>query len=261
MDIDPEAALNVLARTIIEENFHESWPTIEALKLVANKLLDQANPLILDSLWQTIPFEIEYENDGLIAVKERLECILKLNTLYPQFIENRLHLLAAQVSNDVYKYNEDAIRELVSRNFGYPIKCKIKPTKISSSTSYSRRDSLSKVNSDYISPEIVPHPPEDATLGDIIKCIRLIEKSKNKNYQKLNVYLSYKLQELSIEGNKNDAERILFFYGREVSSWSEDHPLASLAQSLEYAGLSDLAAIAYTLAYMKSRGNGGRIQT
>lgn len=259
LDIDPEAALNVLARTIIEENFHESWPTIEALKLVANKLLDQANPLILDSLWQTIPFEIEYENDGLIAVKERLECILKLNTLYPQFIENRLHLLAAQVSNDVYKYNEDAIRELelVSSNFGYPIKCKIKPTKISSSTSYSRRDSLSKVNSDYISPEIVPHPPEDATLGDIIKCIRLIEKSKNKNYQKLNVYLSYKLQELSIEGNKNDAERILFFYGREVSSWSEDHPLASLAQSLEYAGLSDLAAIAYTLAYMKSRGNGG----
>lgn len=111
LDIDPEAALNVLARTIIEENFHESWPTIEALKLVANKLLDQANPLILDSLWQTIPFEIEYENDGLIAVKERLECILKLNTLYPQFIENRLHLLAAQVSNDVYKYNEDAIRE------------------------------------------------------------------------------------------------------------------------------------------------------
>lgn len=259
LDIDPGAALNVLARTIVEENFHESWPTIEALKLVANKLLDQANPLILDSLWQTIPFEIEYENDGLTAVKERLECILKLNTLYPQFIENRLHLLAAQVSNDVYKYNEDAVRELelVSSNFGYPIKCKIKPTKISSSANYSRRDSLYKVNSDYISPEIVPHPPEDATLGDIIKCIRLIEKSKNKNYQKLNVYLSYKLQELSIEGNKNDAERVLFFYGREVFSWSEDHPLASLAQSLEYAGLLDLAAIAYTLAYMKSRGNGG----
>jgi hypothetical protein len=65
------------------------------------------------------------------------------------------------------------------------------------------------------------------------------------------------LQELSIEGNENDAERILVFYGREVFSWSEDHPLASLAQSLENASLSDLAAIAYTLAYMKSRGNGG----
>jgi hypothetical protein len=58
LDIDPEAALNVLARTIVEENFHESWPTIEALKLVANKLLDQANPLILDSLWQTIPLKL-----------------------------------------------------------------------------------------------------------------------------------------------------------------------------------------------------------
>ncbi|OCZ70595.1 ATP-binding protein [Acinetobacter pittii] len=259
LDIYPEAALDVLARTIVEENFHESWPTIEALKLVANKLLDQANPLIIDSLWQTIPFEIEYENDDLTAVKERLECTLKLNTLYPQFVENRLHLLAAQVSNDVYKYNEAAIKELevVSNNLGYPIKCQIKPKKTSSSTNYSRRDSLSKVNPDYIYPEIVPHPPEDATLGDIIKCIRLIEKTKNKNYQKLNVYLSYKLQELSIEGNGNDAERILFFYGREVFSWSEDHPLASLAQCLENAGLSDLAAIAYTLSYMKSRGNGG----
>jgi hypothetical protein len=48
----------VLARTIVEENFHESWPTIEALKLVTNKLLDQANPLIIDSLWQTIPLKL-----------------------------------------------------------------------------------------------------------------------------------------------------------------------------------------------------------
>ncbi|MHA3104534.1 ATP-binding protein [Acinetobacter sp. ANC 3791] len=260
LNIAPESALNVLGRTIIQDNYHENWSTMDAYRSVANKLLDQVNPLIIDSLWQTLPFEIEYENEGLTLVKERLDCILKLNDLYPQLVESRLHLLAAQVSNDAQRHNEDAINELelVSENLGFPIKCEThKQEKSVKSTNRNSWNSSSILKSNYIATEIVPHPPEDSGLGDIIKCIRLIEKTKDKQYQNLNIYLSYKLQELSLEGKEDEAEKIIFFYGHEVFSWSDEHPLVGLAIRLKNAECSDLASICYTLAYMKSRGNGG----
>lgn len=260
LSIAPQYALNVLARTIIEDNYHENWSTMDALRAVATNLLDQVNPLIIDSLWQTLPFEIEYENEGLTLVKERLDCISKLYSCYPQLIENRLHLLAAQVSNDAQRYNEDAIKELevVSANLGFPIKCQThKQQKSIKSTNQNSWNSSSILKSNYIFAEIAPHPPEDASLGDIIKCIRLIEKTKDKQYQNLNFYLSYKLQELISDGKEEEAQKILFFYGREIFSWTDEHPLISLAISLENAKCNGLASIAYILAYMQSRGNGG----
>lgn len=260
LNIAPEHALNVLARTIIQDNYHENWSTMAAYRSVATKLLNQANPLIVDSLWQTLPFEIEYENEGITLIKERLDCILKLKDIYPQLIENRINLLAAQVSNDAQRYNEDAIKELekFSVNLGFPVKCQThKQKKSIKPTNQNSWHSSSIPEPNYITVEIVPHPPEDYTLGDVIKCIRLIEKTKDKNYKNLNIYLSYKLQELVLEGKEDEAKKILFFYGHEVFSWADEHPLVGLAISLKNAECSDLAAICYTLAYMKSRGNGG----
>jgi len=258
LSIAPESALDVLARTIIQDNYHENWSLMDAYRSVANKLSDQVNPLIIDSLWQTLPFKIEYENEGATLVKERLDSILKLNDFYPQLVESRLNLLAAQVSNDVQNHNEDAIKELelVSESLGFPIKCQTKkheqPVKLANQSS---QHSSSKSNSTSV--EIVPHPPQDCTLGDIIKCIRVIEKTKDKNFQRLNLYLSYKLHELSLEGKEDEAKKIVIFYGHEVFSWSDKHPLVDLAVCLENAECRDLASICYTLAFMKSRGNGG----
>ena len=70
LSVDPSSAINVLARTILEEDCVESWPTIKALQAVAKYSCGRANPILVDALWETLPFEVEYENDGKKVAKE-----------------------------------------------------------------------------------------------------------------------------------------------------------------------------------------------
>lgn len=82
LHVHPIAAIELLSRTIIlEDHCIENWITLRALESVLNTVLESANPMIVDALWQTLLIEIEYEDEANKEIKNRLSPIKKLLTL------------------------------------------------------------------------------------------------------------------------------------------------------------------------------------
>jgi len=122
LQVAPSTAIELLARTFINDDGIENWPTVDALEDVANYLADKADPLLLDSLWETIRFKIEYDNSGPRHVEERLAPLNSLFSVHPDLASQRLVRLSAEVANDEIRRNETALEciENFATNHGQP---------------------------------------------------------------------------------------------------------------------------------------------
>ncbi|WP_413662104.1 hypothetical protein ACG1BZ_12565 [Microbulbifer sp. CNSA002] len=263
LDVDPPSALNLLSRTILEEDCVESWPTVKALKSVANYLTDKANPILVDALWATLPFEVEYENQGKEVAKERLAPLPSIYEKNPKLASARVRHLTAEAADDAKNYNYESIEEIKKFAIGYGgvIDSEVDPPKDSRFLNDTDDSSLSP--SKFVHEVNVPCFPKDASFIDIMVGLRdHSERSKSKDdedYQDVSLYLSYKLEEMQSNGDEVSARRILHFFAREMAAplSSKLHPLGKLAEYLESSGCNSLAVIAYALAYTHSRGGGG----
>ncbi|GAB1043068.1 MAG: hypothetical protein SPiBPW_14350 [Shewanella algae] len=262
LEVNPVNALVILARTIAEEDGIESWPTINALKSVATHLQGKVHPVLINALWETIPFKVEYDNEGEEVAKERLEPIESLNSVMPQLVSERLVKLSAEASNDATSYKESAVKVIESTAAKYNL---LIDFNIKSSAGRYQQGSNSNPKKLVSGCELIfdyPLFPQNPTSIDLIKGLRKVAETvtyKEKlALQKLSIYLSYKLDEMFHSEDHAGAKRILYFYAREVSILSTDaHPIVYLAECLENVELYSLATIAYALAYTQSRGGGG----
>jgi hypothetical protein len=74
--------------------------------------------------------------------------------------------------------------------------------------------------------------------------------------QFLNAF-GYRLIEMTERGEEDEAVRLLTSLARETFFWESATLLADIANGLERHGKNNIAAVAYTLAYARSRGGGG----
>ena len=235
---------------------------MNALKSVAKYSCNKGTPILVDALWETLPFEVEYEGEGKKVAKERLKPIELIFEFNSQLAIERIVRLSAEAVNDAKNHNEDAVTDIedIASNFDMYINCNLdtasekKPGKEPSKR-------IGKPNTPLFV-TFTPPFPENPSFVDIIKGIRIVADritSENQDeLQKISIYLSYKLDEMSSDNDQVSARRILYFYAREISIFTTDiHPLGELAEYLENAGSHSLATIAYALAYTQSRGGGG----
>src|SRR5690606_33592290 len=107
LEVDPVNAAVILARTIAEDDGIESWPTVNAIRSIAIHLKNKVHPVLLNALWGTLPFKIEYENEGEAVAKERLEPVESLYSIAPELVTEKLVKLLAEASNDATNYKEN----------------------------------------------------------------------------------------------------------------------------------------------------------
>lgn len=262
LSVDSASAIEVLYRTLTEDDGIENWSTINALKAVARYSLAEADPRLVNALWETILFEIEYENEAKNAAQDRLKPLMEIHQIDSSLATERLIHLSAEASNDASKNNYDAVKtiEEYALENNYEIRCNISnPTK---SGSFSNNPAADESTDLPVQLYDLPFPA-NASYIDILAGLRaafdLPNEQRKKWWRSIAVYLSYKIDELLDAEDEAGARRILHFYALEISTplSSDLHPIGDLAQCLENAGHNSLAAIAYSLLYAHSRGGGG----
>ena len=257
-NVSPENAIEVLVRTIQEESYIESWPTLRALGYIAEKLNGQANSILLNALCETLPFETKYETHATEIVPNRIKEIDSLYQTNPSLAKKRLLNLASKVANDNTRNNHTAIKiiEEYSKKIGFAINGYVEEDKSTTNTPENYNLSINSDQARYYNvPDYLPFP-EQASLTDLFKGIRSIGND-NDYLTWLSVYLSYKLEAIAVSGNEIEANRIIFFYARQIGLFSRSDALKTLAECLETINLLNLATSAYTLAYAYSNGEGG----
>ncbi|MDO9067909.1 MAG: ATP-binding protein [Deltaproteobacteria bacterium] len=263
LKIDPQIAIELLGRTILQNEGIENWVTNEALEYVVNQLMGKADPILLDALWETIHFEIEYDNVSQKITEARLAPIKTLFKTHPDLAAQRLVRLAAEVADDDTQKNAEAVSciKKFAAELDQPIVCDV------SSDSAKRAFSKYSKELKYIPTTVFTYRsavfPENAMYVDLLVGLRKLSGAIDTNdrhaFSSIVQYFGYKLEEMSSQGRESDAIRLLRFWAheRELSPYSDIHPLADLALYLDNAQCATLAVTAYTLAYVSTRGGHG----
>ena len=263
LQVDSPTAIELLARTIIEDEGIESWSTIDALEDVTNYLVEKADPLLVDALWETIGFKIRYDNDGPRITEERLAALRELYTRHPELASQRLVRLAAEVANDTTRRNAEAADRIESfaAEFGEPVTCEVTTERSEAESNKALNEGRHKASPSFNRRELTF--PVNGSFVDLLAGLRRAADARSMVERGLPsdviLHLGYRLVEMAEKGEETDVRRLLNFCAHELDfSFSEGtHPLADLARYLENAGHASLAAISYALAYASSRGGGG----
>lgn len=263
LKVNQSVATELLARTILEDEGIENWIVIDAIEDVLEILAGKTDPIIVDALWRTIKFKIEYDNVGERLVKKRTLPIGLLFETAPSLASHRLNNLAAQVANDENSKNKEAILYLkkFSKDHKQAIVCE--PETNENSHEY-RNKNINK-SPKFLSSfkqAVYSFPPNSSYVDMLVGLRRLsdlIDTNDSEAYSSLVMYLGYKLPEMHSEGNERDAIRVIRFWAhnRDLQPYSDVHPLSKLGIYLENANCITLAVFSYALAYVSTRGGGG----
>ena len=259
LEVDAANAIDVLTRTIVEDDGIENWASIEAIEDVAEHILDIGDPFLIDSLWETLQFDIEYQDAGESVTNKRLGPLSKMFSVTPSVAHERLVRLAAQASGDAKRNKDGAYRRIndFASLHSSPIRLEIETdskNKSRSSFDYSRTDKLGILPSIRFL-TIAPQP----SIADIMVGLRKVDYGHADLVDAIALNLGYLLDEMAENGDQVKAIRLLHFFARDiyVSYSSKAHPLSKIALYLENSGNTRLASIAYALAFSASRGGGG----
>lgn len=260
--VAPATAIELLARSILDSGGQDNWITLEGVKDTLRHLLERSDPLLLDSVWDTIPFKIEYDNAGPHEAKDRLDPLRLLFTSYPEIAKERIYRLVAEVTNNERRRNKEAgeMVTAVAVENGLSIRCTISEAN-ENRLGRTHRDT-SSLSTLLATRHSVPIFKEDDTYLGLLSGIRKVSSAEGDKEQIVNSamhYLSYRLPEMVAQGDEAEARRIVRFLARQLDMpYSlRRHPLLDLAACLENASCTTLAAIAYVLGYTSSRGGGG----
>ncbi|GAB3437258.1 ATP-binding protein [Massilia solisilvae] len=260
LDVNRVRSIELLCRDFIRDPGSPSWMAERALKEVLRHEIDTADPLLLDALWATQLFEIEYQNEGGRIAEERLAPLHRLTTAFPEYVRERFVRLCAEASDDTRHYRDGAIAAL--RSFA---------SKYNLAWQYSEeQDTLNETDGTPVglekSPSLQlgqrPAFPQSPRFVDILASLRRLSQERVPREQVdglVTLPLSYVLTEMVERGEETQAHRLLHFLVHETPFWSFEstHPIEALAQCLDEAGHTRLAAVAHTLTFTSSRGGRG----
>jgi hypothetical protein len=256
--MDQVGAIKLVARSANQFGGRIDWRLESAFTSAVDAARQTGNPLVLNCLQNTIPFQDEAdEAERHLDVLERL--------LAADRVRGRaaLYLLEAQVQGDAKEFNAAAHDKV--RQFGISHGIPVSPPDPVIGGEERRdaqggaefggedRSEFGKIL------DGMPVFPINASPLAILSALRARPSyvDDRADHSRLVNALGFRTAELLQTGNEQDALRLLVDFGRRQAFFSLAKPLASLAEGLERHGYARPAALAFTLAYTHSHGRGG----
>jgi hypothetical protein len=256
--IDPVGALELIARSASQIGGRIDWRLESAFASAVDAAQQTGNPLILNSLQNTIPFQEQADE-----AERRLDVLGRLLAADRVRGHAALRLLEAQVQGDAKELDATAYDKV--RQFGISHSIPVSPADpvlggegredAQGSTEFGGKDrsEFGKIL------DGMPVFPINASPLAILSALRARpgHVDDRADHSRLVNALGFRIAELLQTGNEPDALRLLADFGRRQTFSSLAKPLASLAEGLERHGYAQPAALTFTLAYAHSRGRGG----
>lgn len=256
LESDRTAAMYLLARSLTRFGGRISFRLEKALKEVLKKP-GGGNPIALNFLEASL-LEGASEDD----VARRFEILSRINANYPALIPSMARLVLAEVEGDTHDFRRKAFDSALAkiRSLGFdPGRCAYPFLETAKSASSSGAFSPQSTKS-FAERQRFPVFPADCTPSTLMSIIRELRgfSDDSETLAQLTNALGFRLVQLAQQGQVGDAERLLRFFGREYYKYSESASILSdLGEGFERYGLRDLSALAFTLAFARSRGSGG----
>ena len=265
LKVDPATAISLLAQTVAAEDKTGGWLTAEAIRDLAKTVADLADPLLLDAVLRTVPFDTSSEDHASKDAEARLAPIVRLATVDRDLAQQVFRRVLAEIRDDAGPHRNSVAKraDRVAAQLGFQLAAEPQEDTQQGNAGTERPIVPTEVTEHSIlqQPDFPPNP----ALADLLKGLRAAGQQcgweNPGEWDAIVTSLAYLLGKLIDGGHDDDAERILRFFAREVhvalTSAGKIHPLARVAQALEMAGHLQAAAIAYTLAYTVARGGMG----
>jgi len=109
---DTPTGLLLLAHSMGVRDATTDWPLEEALHDALEETSDSGDAILLDALYSSMPFEVEYEGISEKFADERLAVVSRLLERKVEWCHEALQRLAAQVSGDGQRYTAGAIKRV-----------------------------------------------------------------------------------------------------------------------------------------------------
>jgi hypothetical protein len=262
LKVNPVRAIELLCREYGRELGQTSWMAEGAHEDALEELQNSADPMILDTLWETLLLEIDYENAGVEVANNRLHPLERLAATNPEYVKERFVRLCSQVFDDARHYRDDAVARLrvFAQRHGLPM-----PWTAPVRDKREERIGLGQARDEAVSPLRPVQPPTfppSPRFVDVLTTLRRLSQQQlpeESLAELVALPLSYLISEMVGRGDELEAQRLIHFLVRETPSWSfgREHPVALLGQLLDNAGHARLAAMALTFTFTASRGGGG----
>ena len=266
IEVAPAAGIALAARTIVEDEGNCSWQSVAAIQTAVELVMETANPLLTDAILATLEFEVDADNVARERVEERLAPAERIAQNNPSIAVRAFRRAAASIANDGARHSDEAVRHMkdIATKLGVVV-----PTGTADRTPRPSATQIKRANAWPTQgiqlpwmhePAFIPSPSVVDLMAGLRRNDRKSIQSDSLVWESVNNPLSYHISVLVETGREEDAERLLRFYAREITSLSIEHPIAGLATRLENAGHDHLAAVAYALAFTATRGGGGWLQ-
>lgn len=254
---DATGAAFVLARSFVRPGGAIDWRYESALEEFIDAVRDVGDARLVNSLYATLPFENGYEVEK--RVRKRLSVIKKIFEDDFADGEHALRLFAAQVHGDAEDFDARVYADVQAfgRLYGIDLPnadCGIGENAKQENASFERRP---EPFADFKKNPIFP---VDADSAEIIAGIRAEWRGLRDDAADNNAFINafgYRLVEMLNDGDEEKALQLLRYFAREGSFSRAGAPLAEIGAGLERHGFTEIAAVAYSLAYARSRGGGG----
>lgn len=262
LKVDRVRALELLCREYGRELGRPWWVAESAHEDALQLLRDDADPMLLDALWETLLLDIEYENAGTEVADSRLHPLERLATVNPEHVKERFVRLCAEVFDDARHHRDDAITVLRAfaqrHSLHMPWVARVRDKREDRPGRGQVRTEAAPAPRPVQAPAFPPSP----RFVDLLTTLRRLSRHSMPEgplAELVAVPLSYLITEMVECGDEVEAQRLIHFLVREAPSWSfgRDHPIGLLGQCLDNAGHDRLAALALTFTYTTSRGGGG----
>jgi hypothetical protein len=219
LNVNAVRSIELLCRDFIRDPGSPSWMAERALKDLLRHEVDTADPLLLDGLWETLLFEIQYQNEGREMAEERLAPLQRLFASFPDYVKERFVRLCAEASNDTRHYRDSAIAALRSfaSQHGLVWPCSGDQAVEQSRETGDRRVSLEGAFA--LLPGQRPAFPTSPRFVDILASLRRLSQNQLPREQLDGLVvlpLSYAITEMVQRGEEGQAQRLLHFLAHET---------------------------------------------
>ncbi|MHC4543181.1 MAG: ATP-binding protein [Planctomycetota bacterium] len=255
--IDPTGAAVILAQSLVKEGGIIDWRLEDAVKGLLGIVKSSSDPLITSHLYVTVPF------DGSVKdIENRLIILERLFSKRPDNAEKFLRTILAQVQGDSKAFSKMAFEKV--NDFAQAHGLEIQEL---SGIVGEEEDQKDRADLDNRFPKegkldwLFDEPPFGQSASPLEVMARF---RKDKRYvdtgngmARLVNAFGYRLVTLMETGHTSDVSRLIHDFAREYRFSSRATPLADLALGLERHGYSEVASVAFVLAYLRSRGHRG----
>jgi len=252
-EVDPVAGAYVLGRSLVRHGGAIDWRYESALRDEINAARERGAPALLAFLDASLPFT------GKVTTTEKnISTIKRLIEENAEAGKRLLRVLAAKVHGDPEHFNAEAYEKV--KVFADSIGIELPPPSGTAEPRHKESPSYGSEPDPFASFKDKPIFPAEATPLELMAAFRSARRSMNEadeGHARLVNAFGYRLVELIDKGEEDEVTRLLRSFARETYFWAGATPLADLGEGMERLGHARAAALAFSLAYARSRGGGG----